>query len=196
MSKDNVDVTQRLQAWQQGDAAAGEELFQMVYAELKHIAARQMRNERPDHTLQATALVNEAYGRLVAQRATWKNRRHFYGIAAEIMSRILTDHAKRINRQKRGGGAVKVDLDELYLTVSIDIAQQTELGELQENLKIDDPQAYEIFMLSHYAGLENAQIAELKETSVSTVSRNLRYAKSWLKRALNQRLGDGTPTGL
>src|SRR4051812_13811642 len=108
-------ITRLLQEWQRGNDAAGEEVFRLVYNELRKIAARKMHNERPGHVLQATALVNEAYQVLSNQHATWQNRRQFYGVAAQVMQRILLDEAKAQKRNKRGGNAIRVDAENLDL---------------------------------------------------------------------------------
>jgi RNA polymerase sigma factor (TIGR02999 family) len=183
----NIQITRLLQEWQQGNVESGEEVFRLVYDELRKIAASKMRGERPGHILQATALVNEAFIVLGDQHATWQNRRQFYGVAARVMQRILLDEAKAQKRAKRGGSAIRINIDNLDLKVTVNIEEQLELEELLHKLKDDDPLAHEVFMLRYYGGREIAEIAKAIDASNSTVNRNLRYAKSWLRRELGKR---------
>ena len=184
----NLQITRLLQEWQQGNNTAGEEVFRLVYAELRKIAAHKMRRERPGHILQATALVNEAYQILNNQHATWQNRRQFYGVAAQVMQRILLDEARAQKRGKRGGNAIRIDIEHLDLRFNANIEEQLELEELLHKLKGDDAIAHEIFMLRYYGGREIAEIAKALDISSATVNRNLRYAKSWLRRGLDKNL--------
>ena len=184
----SLQITRLLQEWQQGNAASGDEVFRLVYDELRRIAARKMRDERPGHILQATALVNEAYEILSDQHATWQNRRQFYGVAAQVMQRILLDEAKARRRLKRGGDAVRVDLEHLGLAADANIEEQIELEEALRGLKTDDANAHEVFMLRYYGGRQVAEIAQALGVSASTVNRDLRYARSWLKRELDRKL--------
>lgn len=182
-----LQVTRLLQEWQGGNIAAGEEVFRLVYDELRKIAARKMRNERPGHVLQATALVNEAYQVLSNQHTTWQNRRHFYGVAAQVMQRILLDEAKAQRRNKRGGNAIRIDIENLDLKFETNIEEQLELEEHLHGLKKDDAVAHEIFMLRYYGGREIAEIASALNVSNSTINRNLRYAKAWLRREMSKK---------
>lgn len=184
----SLQITRLLQEWQQGDASSGDEVFRLIYNELRRIAARKIQRERPGHILQATALVNEAYKVLSDQRATWQNRRQFYGVAAQVMQRILLDEAKSRRRAKRGGDAIRVDIEGLGMAVAANIEEQLELEDALRRLKEDDPTAHEVFMLRYYAGREIAEIAQAFGVSQSTVNRELRYAKSWLKRELDRKL--------
>lgn len=186
----SLQITRLLQEWQQGNTAAGEEVFRLVYDELRKIAARKMRNERPGHVLQATALVNEAYQVLSNQHATWQNRRQFYGIAAQVMQRILLDEAKAQKRNKRGGNAIRIDIENLDLRVETNIEEQLELEEQLHELKKDDAVAHEIFMLRYYGGRDIAEIASALNVSNSTVNRNLRYAKAWLRREMGRKFSE------
>jgi RNA polymerase sigma factor (TIGR02999 family) len=186
----SLQITRLLQEWQQGNTAAGEEVFRLVYDELRKIAARKMRNERPGHVLQATALVNEAYQVLSNQHATWQNRRQFYGIAAQVMQRILLDEAKAQKRNKRGGNAIRIDIENLDLRVETNIEEQLELEEQLHELKKDDAVAHEIFMLRYYGGRDIAEIASALNVSNSTVNRNLRYAKAWLRREIGRKFSE------
>lgn len=183
-----LQITRLLQEWQQGNAASGNKVFDLIYDELRRIAARKIRRERPGHILQATALVNEAYEILSDQHATWQNRRQFYGVAAQVMQRILLDEAKARRRAKRGGGAIRVDIEGLKLAVDANIEEQLELEDALRRLEEDDPTAHEVFMLRYYAGREIAEIAQAFGVSPSTVNRELRYARSWLKRELDKKL--------
>lgn len=182
-----LQITRLLQEWQQGNAASGDEVFRLVYSELHRIAARKMRDERPGHVLQATALVNEAYEILNDQHATWQNRRHFYGVAAQVMQRILLDEAKARDRLKRGGDAVRVDIDGLMLPVNANIEEHLELADALEKLRAHDAGAHEVFMLRYYGGREIAEISQAIGASNSTVNRELRYARSWLKREMDKK---------
>jgi RNA polymerase sigma factor (TIGR02999 family) len=183
-----LQITRLLQEWQQGNAASGDEAFRLVYDELHKIAARKMRNERPGHLLQATALVNEAYEILNDQYATWENRRHFYGVAAQVMQRILLDEAKHRKRLKRGGDAIRVEIEHLRLAADANVEEQIELEDALHRLEAADPTAHEVFMLHYYGGLKIAEIAQAMGVSNSTVSRNWLYATSWLKRELDRKL--------
>jgi RNA polymerase sigma factor (TIGR02999 family) len=185
-----LQITRLLQEWQGGNTAAGAEVFRLVYDELRKIAARKMRNERPGHVLQATALVNEAYQVLSNQHANWQNRRQFYGVAAQVMQRILLDEAKAQKRNKRGGNAVRIDIETLDLKFDAHMEEQLELEEQLSRLKKDDAIAHEIFMLRYYGGREIAEIARALTVSNSTVNRNLRYAKAWLRRELGKRFSE------
>ncbi len=183
-----LQITLLLQEWQQGNAASGNEVFRLVYDELRKIAARKMRNERPGHLLQATALVNEAYEILSDQHATWQNRRQFYGVAAQVMQRILLDDAKHRKRLKRGGDAIRVEIEDLRLAADANIEEQIELEDALHRLKEVDATAHEVFMLHYYGGLKITEIAQTLGMSNSTVSRNWLYATSWLKRELDRKL--------
>ncbi len=180
-------ITLLLQEWQQGNAASGEEVFRLVYDELRRIAARKMLRERPGHLLQATALVNEAYEVLSDQHATWQNRRQFYGVAAQVMQRILLDDLKARKRIKRGGDPVMVNIENLQLAINANIEEHLDLEDALSRLKDDDATSHEVFMLRYYGGREIAEIAKALGVSNSTVNRDLRYAKSWLKRELDRK---------
>lgn len=178
------DVTRILQSWN-GDDAAPERLMPLVYEELRRLARDYLRRERGDHTLQATALVHEAYLRLVDEKSvTWQSRAHFYGIAARVMRRILVDHARAHNAEKRGGLQQKLVLDD-----ALGIAQQDGLdlvaldGALQ-NLARTYPRKSEVVELKFFGGLEAKDIAEVLQVSEKTVLRDWNFAKLWLYREL------------
>ena len=174
-------VTGLLRQVQAGDRAALDELLPLVYRELKGIAARQLAGERPGHTLQATALVNEAYLRLVDQHSVdWRNRAHFFSIAAETMRRVLVNHAISRRAEKRGAGVTMLALDE---AASFPERREVDLVLLDEaltRLANLDPVQARIVEMKFFAGLSNEEVAEVLGTSESTVKREWRSAKAWL----------------
>jgi RNA polymerase sigma-70 factor (ECF subfamily) len=183
-----ADVTGLLVAWNEGDPAAVERLMPLVYAELHQIAERQFRRERAGHTLQPTAVVHEAYFKLVDQtRVTWKNRGHFFAVAAQAMRRILVDHARARQAEKRGGGEVRVTLD--VGIASQEPAEDLNLVALDEALvrlkALDDGQA-RIVELRFFGGLSIEETAEAMEISPSSVKRDFRSARAWLFRELGR----------
>ncbi len=178
----NRDITQLLNKAQTGDKNSLDELLPLVYHELRRIAENQLRSERNDHTLQATALVHEAYLRLIQQHEVdWNNRLHFFSIASEMMRRILVNYAVQRNAQKRGDGATKIALDE---AVGFSDERDFDLVALDEALKslteFDQTQA-RIVELRFFGGLTIEETAEVLEISDSTVKREWRMAKAWLK---------------
>ncbi|MBI1762242.1 MAG: sigma-70 family RNA polymerase sigma factor [Acidobacteria bacterium] len=182
-----TDVTQLLLDWNAGDQAALAELMPLVYAELRQIAARQLRRERHEHTLQPTALVHEAWLRLVqTKRLTWQNRAHFLGVAAELMRRILVDHARRRSAGIRGGGETRLALDE-----ALDVAQPREvallaLDDALTSLAALDPRQSRIVELKYFGGLEIDEIAEVLGISPATVKRDWQWARAWLHREISR----------
>lgn len=175
------EVTQLLKDWSSGDSAALDQLIPIVYDELRAVAARYLRRERQDHTLQPTALVNEAYLRLIDQRQVqWQNRAHFVGVAAQMMRRILVDHARNHNRAKRGGGARKVSLDE---AVALSEERADDLVELDEALtalaKFDERKS-RVVEMRYFGGLSVDETAEVLKVSEITVARDWKLAKAWL----------------
>jgi RNA polymerase sigma factor (TIGR02999 family) len=179
------DVTVLLRDWSRGDRAALSQLLPVVYAELRRVAARQLRSERADHTLQPTALVHEAYLRLVDQRhVDWQNRAHFFGVAAQVMRRILVDHARRHDAIKRGDGVRCVPIDEAKdVAASNDVsilALDHALGRLQ---RVDADLA-RLVELRAFGGLTIEAAAHVLNVSPSTVKREWRVAKAWLHREL------------
>ncbi len=176
------DITGLLSEYNNGNRAALDELFPLIYDELKRVAANKLKNERADHTLQPTALVHEAYLRLIQQESVdWKSRVQFFGLAAEMMRRILTNHALSRNTEKRGGGQqFKIEFDEAIVFTTgrgIDLIALDQA--LTELAKIDPKQAH-IVELRFYTGLKVEEIAELLDVSESTVKREWRMAKAWL----------------
>jgi RNA polymerase sigma factor (TIGR02999 family) len=182
------EVTQLLQSWSEGNRAALDTLTPVVYEELRRLAAAYLRRERGDHTLQATAVVHEAYMRLVDQRSVrWQNRAHFFGIAAQMIRRILVDHARGVRAAKRGGGAVALSLDE---AIGVSVKKDLELEALDdalETLAKVDPQQARIVELRFFTGLSIEETAEVLGISESTVKRDWVSAKAWLFRELSRR---------
>lgn len=178
----NRDLTQLLNKAQTGDKSSLDELLPLVYNELRRIAENQLRNERDDHTLQATALVHEAYLRLLEQREVdWQNRAHFFSIAAEMMRRILVNYAVQRNAQKRGDGVTKIELDEANGFSDEKDFDLVALDDALKNLaKFDQTQA-RIVELRFFGGLTIEETAEVLGVSGSTVKREWRMAKAWLK---------------
>lgn len=180
-------ITQLLLAWGNGDKEALNKLLPLVHEELRRLASRQMRRERPGHTLQTTALVNEAYCKLVNQKnVRWQNRAHFFGIAAQLMRRILVDHAKGQARAKRGGGLPKISLDDNTLLSPERSAELVVLDEALKRLAEFDPQKSRIVEMKFFGGLTNEEIAEVEQISKRTVIREWRKAKAWLFNEIQQ----------
>lgn len=175
------DVTGLLVDWSNGDAQALEKLAPLVYDELHRLASRYMRHERSDHTLQATALVHEAFVRMVdQQRVHWRGTLHFTALAAQMMRRILVDHARGHKTEKRGGEARRVSLDETPELAADRATDVVELDEALEELAAFDPDLSKVVELRFFGGLGNDEIAEYLEISVPTVVRRWRMAKAWL----------------
>jgi RNA polymerase sigma-70 factor (ECF subfamily) len=179
------EVTQLLVEWSNGDKAALEKLLPLVSDELRRLARRYMRKEGPDHTLQTSALVNEAYLRLVDQKKVqWQNRAHFFGIAAQLMRRILIDHARRHRYAKRGGGARHVALDEAAIVSEERAAELLALDQALEQLAAMDARKGRIVELRFFGGLNLEETAEVLGISSPTVQREWRAAKAWLHSTL------------
>ena len=182
------DVTQLLIAWREGDSGAEQRLLPAVYDELHRQAERAMRRENEAHTLQATALVNEAYLRLVDQsRVQWKNRAHFFGVAAQVMRRILVDHARSRLADKRGAGAKRLTLDDANVGApeesgGIDVL---DLHEALERLAALDETQARVVELRYFSGLNIEETAEALGVSPATVKREWSVARAWLRRELS-----------
>lgn len=191
MTPTTQEVTQLLVDWSNGDRAALDKLLPLVNAELRRLAARYMRRENPGHTLQTSALVNEAYLRLINQQhVRWQNRAHFFGIAAQLMRRILIDHARKGQYAKRGGGALKVSLDEAAATTEACAAELLAVDEALERLTVMDARKGRIVELRFFGGLTEDETAEVLGISSPTVQREWRAAKAWLQRMLTEGKGD------
>jgi RNA polymerase sigma factor (TIGR02999 family) len=181
------EVTQLLLDWRAGDQAALEQLTPLVYAELHRLAARYMRRETPGHTLQTSALVNEAFVRLIEHpQINWQNRTHFFGLAANLMRHILLDHARSQNRAKRGGGAQQVLLDETVIVSGERAKELIALDEALNDLAAFDARKSRLVELRFFGGLSNEEVAEVMDMSLRTVEREWRKAKAWLLRALSK----------
>jgi RNA polymerase sigma factor (TIGR02999 family) len=179
------DVTTLLGDWSRGNPAALNQLLPLVYAELRRIASRQLRRERTGHTLQPTALVHEAYLRMVEQRhVDWKTRAHFFGASAEVMRRILVDHARRHNAGKRGDGTPAVPIQEAAETAAVDGIPILALDLALQKLAQVDPDLARIVELRAFGGLTIAEAACVLEVSPSTAKGEWRTAKAWLGREL------------
>lgn len=181
------DVTAILLNWREGDSDAPARLMPLVYEELRRRARDYLRRERPDHTLQATALVHEAYLRMVDDtKLSWQSRAQFYGIAARIMRRILVDHARAHQTQKRGGGAPKFSLDEARALACESTADIIALDGALEDFAKTYPRKSEVVELKFFGGLETKEISEVLQVSEKTVLRDWNFAKLWLCRALSE----------
>jgi len=182
---DPSDVSALLEAWGRGDDQARDDLLPLVYRELRRRAAGFLRQERRDHTLQPTALVNEAYLRLVGrQPVAWRNRAHFFAVAAQIMRRILVDHARARRATKRPGRALRVELDDRIGATQPRNFDLLALDDALTALTALDPQLGQIVALRYFAGLSEQQVAEVLSVSRSTVTREWQTAKTWLYRRM------------
>ncbi|PYK68982.1 MAG: RNA polymerase subunit sigma-70 [Verrucomicrobia bacterium] len=183
---DAQEVTQLLADWSHGDQAAVQKLTPLVYEELRRLAHHYMERQRPDHTLQTTALVHEAYLRLVDQsRPSFKDRSHFLAVAAKAMRQILVDHARTARRQKRGAGASKVELDEAALISPEQSGAILNLNDALERLASLDSRAAQGVELRYFGGLNQDEIAEVLKVSTVTVRRDWVFSKAWLYRELS-----------
>ncbi len=179
------EVTQLLADWSHGDQAALQKLTPLVYEELRHLAHHYMEGQQPDHTLQTTALVHEAYLRLVDQsRPSFTNRSHFLAVAAKAMRQILVDHARTAGRQRRGAGASKVELDEAALISPEQSGAILNLNDALERLASLDSRAAQGVELRYFGGLNQDEIAEVLKISTVTVRRDWVFSKAWLYREL------------
>jgi len=179
------DITVLLGDWSRGDQTAFNQLLPLVYAELRRVAARRLRSERSNHTLQPTALVHEVYIRLVDQRRVdWQNRAHFFGVAAQVMRRILVDHARRHGAAKRGDGVRCVAIDEAKDVAAADEIPILALDQALDRLDKIDAELARIVQLRAFGGLTIEEAADVLGVSPSTAKRDWRTAKAWLNREL------------
>ena len=186
-SEPQSDVTRILHEWSGGDPNAPERLMPFVYDELRRLARAFLSRERGGHTLQPTALVNEAYLRLVDQtRANWQNRAHFYGIAASMMRRVLIDHARAHATDKRGGTAIRLSIDDVQIPIEQRAAGLVALDEVLERLSQMDERKSRIVEMRFFSGLSDEEIAEVLNISTRTVLRDWKTARLWLYRELSQ----------
>lgn len=182
------EVTQLLLDWRNGDQCALEKLTALVYDELRRMAARYLRRERHDHTLQATALVNEVYLQLIGQPdVDWRDRAHFFGIAARLMRQILVDHARAHAAAKRGGGEDALPLDDAIGTPDKTAPDVIALDDALKDLARRDERKSRIVELRYFGGLSMEEIAEVTGLSVATIRRDLRMAEAWLGRQIQKR---------
>ena len=186
MSPEPGGVSDLLRAWGQGDARAREDLMPLVYRELRRRAGAYLRNERRDHTLQPTALVHEAYVRLVGQDVTWQNRAQFFGVAAQMMRRILVDHARRHHAAKRPGADVKVTLDDRIGAAQPYACEILWLDQALQDLAGVDARQAEIVELRYFGGLSEDEVATLLSISRATVTREWQTARTWLYRRMTR----------
>jgi RNA polymerase sigma factor (TIGR02999 family) len=181
MTRPDPTVTELLMQWGQGDADALDRLMPLVYDELRRRAGALMRSERKDHTLQATAVVHEAYARLVQANVSIKDRGHFFGIAARAMRQVLVDHARSHDRAKRGGGAVQVTLGETLAASSESPDQLLQLDQALTRLDAHDSRKRKAVEMHLFAGMTYPEIAGVLDVSVPTVQRDMRMALAWLR---------------
>lgn len=180
-----ADITSFLVDWSNGDQSALEKLLPLVERELHRLAHRYMRRENPNHTLQTTALVNEAYLRLVDQKRTrWQNRAHFFGIAATIMRRILMNHARNQKRQKRPGSAVQVSLSEVAVISFSKVEDLIALDQALQRLAQIDQRKARVVELRHFGGLSVQETAEILSIAEITVNRDWNFAVAWITREM------------
>lgn len=188
MNPQPQEVTQLLVAWSNGDRVARDQLMSVVYPELHRLAHHYMKRESPGHTLQTSALVNEAFLRLVDQRdVQWRNRAHFFGIAAQMMRRILVDYARNRHYAKRGGGKLPLSLDEALIISDERSAEVVDLDETLERLAELDLRKSQIVELRFFGGLSIEETAEVLAVSPGTVMRDWTLAKAWLRREMSTR---------
>jgi RNA polymerase sigma factor (TIGR02999 family) len=181
------NVTEMLRDWRNGDQEALEQLIPVVYDELHRQAARYLRREHPGHTLQTTALIHEAYLRLIKQQnIEWQNRAHFYAIAARLMRQILVDHARRRQATKRGGSDIKVPLEEAMVISPGENVDLVALDEALTRLAAIDPQQSRIVELRYFSGLSVEETAEVLGVSSRTVKRDWNVAKAWLRQQISE----------
>lgn len=187
-----IHVTQILEQIERGDPSSSDRLLPLIYEELKKLAAARMAVERTDHTLQATALVHEAYARLVGGDAQnhWDSRHHFFSAAAEAMRRILVEHARAKQACKRGGNCQRVALTGMGIDPTIPLDDFLDLHGALEQLEQTDARKAQIVKLRYFTGLSVAETARCLRISEATVLRDWRYARAWLRRAINSQNGD------
>jgi RNA polymerase sigma factor (TIGR02999 family) len=181
------EVTRLLQSLNEGNAEAIDALVPLVYSELRKLAAHYLKSEREGHTLQPTALVHEAFLRLVEQETAWQNRNHFFAIAANLMRRILVDYARSYGAEKRGGAAAeKVSLEDAFVFVKEKPAEMVALDEALQELAEIDPRRAKVVELKFFGGLNNEEIAEVLGVHSNTVLRDWKLARAWLKTQMQE----------
>ena len=195
MASETKHVTALLRAWSGGDQGARDELLPLIYGELRRRAATHLRRERHGHSLQPTALVHEAYLRLVDQRVAWKNRAQFFGLASEMMRRILVDHARTRKRGKRDGGLTRVELDEAVAVAEQRNVDLVSLDRALHELSELDPRHARVVELRFFGGLTLEEAAEVIGASPATVKRDWSLARAWLFRRLKGGAADTSGAG-
>jgi RNA polymerase sigma factor (TIGR02999 family) len=188
MPGSDVEITRLLHEWRDGDSQALDRLMPLVYGELHRLAGRLFRSESPGHTLQPTALVNEAYESLLRMDVPWQDRSHFFAIAARLMRRTLVNHANARRAEKRGGGALKITLDERSAIVTGPDEQLLALDAAIDEMSAFDRRKAEVVELHYFGGLSYAEMAEALGLSTTTVHEQLRAGRAWLQQRL---AGDG-----
>jgi RNA polymerase sigma factor (TIGR02999 family) len=185
------EITERLVAWGAGDRAALDQLLPVVYQELRRMAGNYLRQENPGHTLQPTALVHEAWLRLIDQaRVDWRNRAQFFGVAAQMMRRILVDHAKAKHREKRGGDAVKLSLDDVINLSRERAAELLALDDALDELARVDERKSRVIELRYFGGFSVEETAQILGVSPETVMRDWKLAKAWLYQQIRRGTSD------
>lgn len=184
IEREDQTITLLLREWCNGDEQATDRLVSLIYDELRRLARRELRRDRPGHTLQPTELVHEAYGRLVDLELSWQDRLHFYRMAARTMRRVLVDHARARRAEKRGGGVVMVTLDEIAGRADPQASDVLDLADALERLAKVDERLSRGVELFYFGGLTYDEIAQALGTSCATVDRDLRFARAWLRREL------------
>jgi RNA polymerase sigma factor (TIGR02999 family) len=186
MAKDSQpDLTQLLRSWSDGDQEALEKLTPLVYRELHRLAGHYMGGEKQGHTLQATALVNEAYVRLIDwKNVQWQNRAHFFGVSAQLMRRVLVDYARSRHYMKRGGGVHPVALEEALLVSDENLDTVVAIDAALQRLSAIDPRSAQVVELRYFGGLSVEETAEVLKISSITVMRDWQFARAWLVREL------------
>lgn len=187
-NRSRLHVTDLLLAWGSGDRSALDELMPLVHQELRRLARLQMRGERDNHTLQTTALVNEAFLRLIdLRRIRWQDRAHFLALSAQLMRRILVDHARSRNYQKRGGGVATIALEDVFVAPTERGTDLVALDDALDDLARVDPRKSQVIELRFFGGLSVEETAEALNVSPETVTRDWRLAKVWLLREISRR---------
>lgn len=182
------DITRLLREWKKGDESAIDELFPLVYNDLRQQARNYLRSERSDHTLQPTALVHEAYLRMLRLGQTeWENRAHFYAVSAIMMRRILVDHARQVAAEKRGGNLQRVTLQNIPAQVEQKAIDLLELNDALDRLAEIEERKARIVEMTYFGGLAQKEIAEILDITEKTVQRDWKFAKLWLFRELKQK---------
>jgi len=188
MTGQSDELTQLLHSWSNGDDQALDKLIPLVYAELRKLARRHMGRENSDHTLQTSALINEAYLKLIDQQSVqWQNRAHFFAVAAQVMRHILIDHARAHRFAKRGAGAVKVSLDETAVLTDERASELVALDDALTSLASFDSRKSRIVELRYFGGLSIEETAEIMKISPVTVTREWRAARAWLRREMSKK---------